>query len=61
MPAVSPLFLCAMIAGGIVGGLVGQTINKRLNAGQVGRLFNVLLVVVTAISLYNAFRFAAQL
>ena len=61
VPAVSPLFLCAMIAGGIVGGLVGQTINKRLNAGQVGRLFNVLLVVVTAISLYNAFRFAAHL
>ena len=61
VPEVSPLFLCAMIAGGVVGGLLGQTVNKKLNAGQVGRLFNGLLLVVTAVCLYNAFRFAGQL
>ena len=61
LPEVSPLFLCAMIAGGIVGGLVGQSLNRRLSGNQVGRLFNVLLLVVTAVSLYNAFRFAGQL
>ena len=61
VPAVSPVYLCAMIAGGVVGGLVGQTVNKRLDAAQVGRLFNALLLVVTAVSLYNAVRFGGQL
>ena len=50
-----------LIAGGVVGGLVGQTVNKRLDAAQVGRLFNALLLVVTAVSLYNAVRFGGQL
>ena len=61
VPEVLPLYLCAMIAGGILGGLVGQTINKRLNAGQVDKLFYVMLAAVTAVSLYNGFRFAAML
>ena len=61
VPEISPLFLCAMIVGGIVGGFLGQTVNKKLSTNQVGRLFHALLLVVTAISLYNAFRFAGQL
>lgn len=61
VPAIEPLFLCAMIAGGIAGGFAGQAINKSRSPAQVGKLFNGLLLLVTGISIYNAARFAALL
>lgn len=61
VPAIDPLFLCAMIAGGIIGGFAGQSINKKLSPAQVGKLFSGLLLLVTGISIYNAARFAALL
>lgn len=61
VPAIDPLFLCAMIAGGILGGFAGQSINKKLSPAQVGTFFNGLMLLVTGISICNAAHFAALL
>ena len=61
IPNVNLFFLCAMVAGGVIGGFAGQSVNKRLNEKQVEQLFNVLLIVVTAICVYNAGRFGLAL
>ena len=61
VPNVLPLFLFAMIAGGVTGGLTGQAINKRISSAQVDKLFVVMLLAVSAISLYNAYSFASLL
>ena len=50
-------WLVLMVAGGISGGMVGRKINKRIDEHQVERLFLGLMVVITLISLYNAWRF----
>ncbi|MEA4893641.1 MAG: sulfite exporter TauE/SafE family protein [Oscillospiraceae bacterium] len=61
IPEVNILFLCAMIGGGVLGGFIGQTVNKRLSDRQVELLFNILLMVVTGICIYNAARFGIAL
>ena len=48
-----------MVVGGISGGMVGRKINKRIDDRQVERLFIGLMVIITLISLYNAWRFWA--
>lgn len=57
VPDFNVLYLIVMTAGGVVGGMLGQTINRRLSIRQVGTLFNILLVVVAAVCIYNAVRF----
>ena len=52
-------WLILMVVGGISGGMVGRKINKRIDDRQVERLFIGLMVIITLISLYNAWRFWA--
>ena len=52
-------WLTLMVVGGISGGMVGRKINKRIDDRQVERLFIGLMVIITLISLYNAWRFWA--
>lgn len=61
VPEFNALFLCAMVAGGVLGGFLGQTVNKRLDEKQVGRLFDLLLVAVTGVCIFNAVRFGLTL
>jgi uncharacterized membrane protein YfcA len=56
-PAVPLPVLAAMIAGGVAGGLTGSVIARRMCNEQVDRLFNILLVLVIAVSAYNFFGF----
>ena len=49
--------LVLMVLGGIGGGMVGRKINKRLDGDAVDKLFTVLMAVIIAISVYNAWRY----
>jgi len=60
VPTFNVLFLCVMVGGGVVGGFAGQAVNKKLSERQVERLFNVLLVVVVGVCVYNAVRFGSM-
>lgn len=57
LPEFHPLWLGVMACGGILGGMVGRKVNKRLSSSQVDKLFTGLIVVIIAISIYNAWRF----
>ena len=61
LPDFNLLYLCAMVGGGVLGGFAGQLINKRLNEKRLELLFNLLLVVVIGICIYNAARFAMSI
>lgn len=59
VPQFEPLTLALMIAGGISGGVVGRSLNKRISARTVDRMFLGLMAVIIGISLYNTVRYAA--
>ncbi len=61
VPEFNTLYLFAMVAGGVFGGFLGQTVNKKLDEKQVGRLFDLLLLAVTGVCLFNAVRFGLAL
>lgn len=51
-------YLLVMVAAGVLGGELGSRINKRISAETTKKLFAGLLVVVTMVCLYNAWRYA---
>ena len=59
MPAFEPLTLALMVLGGIGGGMLGRSLNRRMDARAVDRLFIALMIVIMGISLFNAWRYAA--
>jgi uncharacterized membrane protein YfcA len=59
MPPVNPLFVAAMVSGGIGGGLIGSRIVRALSNDQVDRLFSLVLGLVILLSVYNTIRLAA--
>lgn len=56
VPAFRAADLLLMILGGIGGGIVGRSLNRRLSARVVDRLFLGLIVLIVCISLFNLFR-----
>ena len=52
------MYLFVMVATGVLGGELGSRINKRISAETTKKLFAGLLVVVTLVCLYNAWRYA---
>lgn len=61
LPEFDPLYLAAMVAGGVIGGYLGQSAGRKLTEKQVEQLFLILLMVITGVCTYNAFRFGAAL
>lgn len=57
LPEFEPIYLVAMVLGGVIGGFAGQAVNRRLSSRQVETLFNILMATVVGISVYNALRF----
>ena len=60
VPAFAPLHLAGMIAGGIGGALLGAAISRRLDNSGVERILKLLVLFITAVDLYNVFRFISQ-
>ena len=56
MPAVKPIQLMLMIAGGILGAVVGRKINKKIASQTVNRLFIALLICMMLVSVYNVIK-----
>ena len=61
VPEIRLAYLAVMVGGGVIGGAAGQTVNRRLNAKQVGKFFRFAMVLVMIISVCNAARFAMGL
>lgn len=59
VPDVEPLYLAAMVSGGILGGLIGSGANKKISAAATDKLFAGLLCVIILICCYNVWHFAA--
>jgi uncharacterized membrane protein YfcA len=57
IPTVPLPGLAAMICGGVSGALIGSYIVRLLRNDQIDRLFNVLMTVVIALSVYNLINF----
>lgn len=53
IPSFETKSLLLMILGGIGGGIVGRAVNKHIYADTVDKLFQVLILLIVGISLYN--------
>lgn len=58
VPPFEWFWLVLMTAGGITGGMAGRALNKKLDEGQVQKLFFGLMVLIVGISCYNVWRFS---
>lgn len=50
--------LLLMVLGGLLGGIIGRRVNKRLDNRAVDKLFVGLMIVIIAISLFNAWQYS---
>ncbi len=57
VPDFRPPDLVLMMAGGVGGALLGASASRRMNARHVEVLLKVLLVLITAISVFNSVKF----
>lgn len=61
VPEFDILVLAVMAVGGILGGFVGRAFSRKMTDGHVDTLFRCMLVLITAISCYNLYRYAGML
>ena len=61
IPPVPLSSLFTMIAGGVMGAFIGSRIVKHLRNEQVDRLFNMLMLVVIALCVFNLMKSASGL
>ena len=56
IPDVPAIYLWVMILAGIAGGLAGSHLYRKMDAGQINRLFKAVLGVLILINIRNLFR-----
>lgn len=57
VPETQPVYLFAMIAGGIAGGMIGSAVLRRVNNRMVDNIFCVIMILVIVISSINFLKF----
>jgi len=57
VPDFSIWLLFLMAIGGVLGGMCGRSINKKIDARVVEKLFIFLMVVIIGINMYNIYQF----
>ncbi len=57
MPEFQAGLLVLMVLGGILGGAAGRSINKKIDAQMVNRLFIGLMVMILFVCIYNIYQF----
>ncbi len=58
VPQFDWLTLIMMAVGGILGGILGRNQYKKMDNKAVEKLFEILMIVIMAISAYNSFQYA---
>ena len=58
VPAFEPLLLVMMMACAVVGASIGRMLSRRLDEHRIDVMFMWMLVLITAISVYNCFKYA---
>lgn len=61
VPEFDPVTLAVMVTGGVLGGFLGRSFNSKMSARQVDILFRWMLILITAASCYNLYRYASML
>jgi len=61
VPEFNIWVLVVMAVGGILGGFIGRAFSKKMSSAQVDKLFRWMLILITAISCYNLYRYAGML
>ena len=61
VPEFSVPALVVMMIGGVAGGFLGRSVSKRMDNRKVDVLFRWMLVLITAISVYNLIRYASAI
>lgn len=61
VPEFDWITLAVMAVGGILGGFIGRAFSKKMSSRQVDILFRCMLILITAISCYNLYRYASML
>lgn len=57
VPQVPVLYLILMVAGGILGATWGRHFNKKLDNAQVTKLFEILMIIIMGINVFNIIKF----
>ena len=57
VPDFSWVNLLSMMAGGVGGALIGAAVSKRIDNRGVEKLFQALLLTITAIACYNILKY----
>lgn len=58
IPQFDPLLLVMMMVFAVLGATAGRTLSKKLDAHKIDVMFLWMLVLITAISVYNCFKYA---
>lgn len=61
VPEFSVPALVVMVVGGVTGGFLGRAVSKRMDNRKVDVLFRWMLLLITAISVYNLWRYASAI
>lgn len=61
VPSFDVLTLLSMVIGGVLGGYIGRFFSKKMSGSQVDVLFRWMLVLITGISCYNLYHYAAMM
>ncbi len=56
-PRTDLTVLSLMILGGVFGGFIGRAVNKKISQNGVNRIFQVVMVCIIGISVYNLISF----
>lgn len=57
IPDVDVKLLFVMIAGGAAGGIIGDRISKNISDKRVTELFQIMMLVIVGINIYNTMKF----
>ena len=58
IPQFDPLLLVMMMVFAVLGATAGRTLSKKLDSHKIDVMFLWMLVLITAISVYNCFKYA---
>ena len=59
IPSFEPLLLVMMMVCAVAGATAGRALSKKMDEHKVDVMFMGMLILITAISIYNCFKYAS--